>query len=85
MTGRDLLKSLPLFTELTPGGLLAREDVRDAGELAGVLVAVQDGLLRTEDFRVTGGGGSLLTGELLTVGLLLGMFVLEIMVLGGTL
>ena len=63
--------SLPFFTELTPGGFLVREDVR--------FVGVQLCLLRTEDLRVTGGGG-LFTGELL-----LGIFDLEMIVLGGTL
>ena len=42
-------------------------------------VGVQLCLLRTEDLRVTGGGG-LFTGELL-----LGIFDLEMIVLGGTL
>ena len=79
LTGRDLLNSLPFFTELTPEGLVAREDMR-----AGCFVAVQASSLRKVDFRVTGGGG-FLTGELLTAGLLAGIFVFEIIVFGGTL
>ena len=77
LTGRDLLKSLLFFTELTPDGLVEREDVR-----AVCFVPGQASLLRTEDLRVTGGGG-LFTGELLTAGLLAGIFVFEIIVLGG--
>ena len=79
LTGRDLLKSLLFFTELTPEGLVEREDVR-----AVCFVAAQASLLRTEDLRVTGGGG-LFTGELLTAGLLAGILVFEIIVFGGTL
>ena len=49
LTGRDLDRGLALFTELTPGVFLVREDVR--------FVGVQLCLLRMEDLRVTGGGG----------------------------
>ena len=88
LTGRGLLTALPLFTELSAGGILVLVrplDGRDTtAGLAGLFLCVQASLVTTPALRETGGGG-LLTGELLTAGPLPGILDLEMIVLGGTL
>ena len=87
LTGRDLLTSLPLFTELTAGGILVVVlGVRDTmAGLTVLVLGVQASLLRTAALRVRA-GAALVTGELLTAGPAgTAILDLEMRVLGGTL